>query len=99
METKEKIIENLKEVYDPEISIDVYNLGLIYEINIKEQHVDILMTLTSAFCPAADMIIADVHEAVTKLEEIETCDVEVTFEPPFTPEMMSDEAKMIAGFF
>lgn len=99
MDTKEKIIENLKEVYDPEISIDVYNLGLIYDINIKETHVDILMTLTSAFCPAADMIIADVHEAVTNLEEIQTCDVEITFEPPFTPEMMSEEAKMITGFY
>ena len=99
MDIKEKIIENLKEVYDPEISIDVYNLGLIYDINIKETHVDILMTLTSAFCPAADMIIADVHEAVTNLEEIQTCDVEITFEPPFTPEMMSEEAKMITGFY
>lgn len=96
---KENIIENLKEVYDPEISIDVYNLGLIYEINIKESHVDILMTLTSAFCPAADMIIADVHEAVTNVEEVQTCDVEITFEPPFTPDMMSDEAKMITGFY
>ena len=99
MDIKEKIIENLKEVYDPEISIDVYNLGLIYDINIKEAHVDITMTLTSAFCPAADYIIADVHEAVTNVDEVESCDVEVTFDPPFTWEMMSEEAKMITGFY
>ena len=99
MDTKDKIIENLKEVYDPEISIDVYNLGLIYDINIKEAHVDITMTLTSAFCPAADYIIADVHEAVTNVDEVESCDVEVTFDPPFTWEMMSEEAKMVTGFY
>lgn len=98
-ELKEEIIANLKEVYDPEISINVYDLGLIYEINIKESHCDIVMTLTSAFCPAADYIIADVHEAVTNASAIETCDVQVTFDPPFGPEMMSEEAKMITGFY
>jgi len=93
----DEIIENLKEVHDPEISINVYDLGLIYEININDSHVDIVMTLTSAFCPAADEIIADVHEAVTNADTIETCDVKVTFDPAFTPDMMSDEAKMILG--
>lgn len=96
---KEEIIENLKEVHDPEISINVYDLGLIYEINIDKQHVDVIMTLTSAFCPAADEIIADVHGAVCLTEGIETCDVEITFEPPFGPDMMSEEAKMILGVF
>ena len=94
---KEEIIENLKEVYDPEISINVYDLGLIYEINITQPHVDIVMTLTSAFCPAADEIIADVHGAVCMTENVETCDVKVTFEPEFGPCNMSDEAKMILG--
>ena len=94
---KEKIISNLKEVYDPEMSINVHDLGLIYEININEAHVDIIMTLTSAFCPAADEIIADVHNAVTKVDGIETCDVKVTFEPPFGPDKMSEEARMILG--
>ena len=95
---KEEIIENLKEVYDPEISINVYDLGLIYEINITQPHVDIVMTLTSAFCPAADEIIADVHGAVCMTENVETCDVKVTFDPPFGPEMMSDDARMMLGF-
>ena len=94
---KEEIIRNLKEVYDPEMSINVHDLGLIYEININEAHVDIIMTLTSAFCPAADEIIADVHNAVTKVDGIETCDVKVTFEPPFGPDKMSEEARMILG--
>lgn len=96
---KEEIIENLKEVYDPEISINVYDLGLIYEINITQPHVNIVMTLTSAFCPAADEIIADVHGAVCMVEDIETCDVKITFDPEFGPEMMSEDAKMILGVF
>lgn len=94
---KEQIISNLKEVYDPEMSINVHDLGLIYEININEAHVDIIMTLTSAFCPAADEIIADVKNAVTKVDGVETCDVKVTFEPPFGPDKMSEEARMILG--
>ena len=94
---KEQIINNLKEVYDPEISINVYDLGLIYEINIDNTHVDIIMTLTSAFCPAADEIIADVHGAVTLTDGVETCDVKVVFEPPFGPWNMSEDAKMILG--
>jgi len=94
---KEEIIANLREVYDPEISINVYDLGLIYNIDIKESHCDITMTLTSAFCPAADMIISDVHGAVCNASSIETCDVDVTFDPPFGPWAMSEETKMILG--
>ena len=78
----EQIIENLKEVYDPEIHINVYDLGLIYEINHKENnHIDILMTLTSAFCPFPDEIIADKPSAVCLADGVETCDVEITFDP------------------
>lgn len=95
-EVKEKIIENLKEVYDPEISVNIYDLGLIYEVNLGDSHCDIVMTLTSPMCPAVDEIIADVHEAVTR--EVETCDVRITFDPPFSPEMMSEDAKLLLGF-
>ncbi len=94
---KEEIVENLRNVFDPEISVNVYDLGLIYEINIEEQHCDIVMTLTSAFCPAADMIISDVNDAVCLCKDIETCDVKVTFDPPFGPDKMSEEVKMILG--
>lgn len=96
-ELKDKIIENLRQVYDPEISINVYDLGLIYEINIDNQHCDIIMTLTSAFCPAADEIISDVNGAVSITEGIDTCDVKVVFDPPFGPDKMSEEVKMILG--
>jgi metal-sulfur cluster biosynthetic enzyme len=93
----EEIIENLRNVFDPEISINVYDLGLIYEINPNGTHCDIVMTLTSAFCPAADMIIGDVNDAVCMADGIETCDVKLTFDPPFGPDKMSDEVKMILG--
>lgn len=96
---KDQVIENLKMVYDPEISINVYDLGLIYDINITEQHCDILMTLTSAFCPAADDIVSDVHYAACTVDGISTCDVKLTFDPPFGPDMMSEETKMILGVF
>jgi len=91
----EEIIANLRQVYDPEISINVYDLGLIYNIDVNESHCDITMTLTSAFCPAADMIIAEVHDAVCLV--VKTCDVKVTFDPPFGPWAMSEETKMILG--
>lgn len=96
MSTKENIIEHLREVYDPEISINVYDLGLIYEIDLKDQHCDITMTLTSPMCPAVDEILADVHEAVTR--EVESCDITITFDPPFGPDKMSEEARLLLGF-
>jgi len=96
-EIKQSIIDNLRDLYDPEISINVYDLGLIYEINIVSSHVVIVMTLTSAFCPMADEIKEDVHEAVCMVEGIDTCDVQITFDPPFGPDKMSEEAKLILG--
>ena len=94
---KDEIIKNLREVFDPEISINVYDLGLIYEINTAIHHVNIVMTLTSAFCPAADTIVAEVKEAVCKVEGIDTCDVKITFAPLFGPDKMSEETRMILG--
>lgn len=95
---QEKIEEALRQVYDPEISINVYDLGLIYNVDIsKIPHVDILMTLTSAFCPYADALIEDVKQGVESVEGIETCEVEVTFNPPFGPEMMTEEVRMVLG--
>jgi metal-sulfur cluster biosynthetic enzyme len=96
-EIKQSIIDNLKNVYDPEISINVYDLGLIYEINIVSSNVVIVMTLTSAFCPMADQIKQDVHDAVCSVNGIDTCDINITFEPPFGPDMMSEDAKLILG--
>jgi metal-sulfur cluster biosynthetic enzyme len=94
-ETKEKIIENLKEVYDPDLGIDVYNMGLIYELKVGEGYADIVMTLTSAFCPSADDIIADVKNAAQTVEGVNLVSVDVTFEPQWGPEHLSEEAQMM----
>tara|TARA_Y100001937_G_scaffold37566_1_gene53595 strand:+ start:975 stop:1280 length:306 start_codon:yes stop_codon:yes gene_type:complete len=100
METKDNIINNLKSVYDPEISINVYDLGLIYDIDIQHlPKVTITHTLTSAFCPAADMIIEDIKEATLAVEGVDHCDIITTFDPPFGPWAMSEDAKMILGVF
>jgi len=94
-ETKEKIIENLKEVYDPDLGIDVYNMGLIYELKVGDGYADIVMTLTSAFCPSADDIIADVKNAAQTVEGVNLVSVDVTFEPQWGPEHLSEEAQMM----
>ena len=94
---EEQIVDNLRNVFDPEISVNVYDLGLIYEINVNGDHCDIVMTLTSAFCPAADMIVADVNDAVCLTPGIETCNVDITFDPPFGPDKMSEDVKMMLG--
>lgn len=96
---QEKIISQLEEVYDPEIPINIYDLGLIYEINIKTPNsCHILMTLTSPTCPTAEYIQAMIEEAATNVEEIQECDVELTFEPKWTPEMVSKEVREEMGF-
>ena len=97
-ETKEKIIENLKEVYDPEISVNVYDLGLIYEVKVGEGYCDITMSLTSAFCPAADFIIEDVKGAAMSAG-VSMVNVDVVWELQWGPEMMSEDAKLILGIF
>ena len=96
---KDHIIANLKEVYDPEISINVYDLGLIYDILIdeKEGSVDIIHTLTSAFCPFADQIVSDIRQA-GQIEGVHIVDVITTFDPPFTMDNVPEETKMMMGW-
>ena len=97
---KDKIISQLEEVYDPEIPINVYDLGLIYEITVKDDNsAHILMTLTSPTCPTAEYIQAMVEEAVLNVEEISLCDVELTFSPLWTPERVSQEVREEMGMF
>ena len=92
---KEKIITELKTVYDPEMpSIDIFNLGLIYDIDIKDKDVTITHTLTSMFCPMADEITNNIKKAVERVEGVGTVKVKLTHTPPFTKEMMSEEARM-----
>jgi|TARA_B100000073_G_C23471283_1_gene467559 metal-sulfur cluster biosynthetic enzyme len=96
----EKIVENLKQVYDPEISVNVYDLGLIYRIDLEQlPKAHITHTLTSAFCPAADQIVADIRSAAESVEGVESCEIETTFDPPFGPEMMTEEVKLALGIF
>lgn len=92
------IIEQLKEVYDPEIPVNIYDLGLVYSVDIEDNEVKVLMTLTAPNCPAADMILADVEYMSKKVEGIESCKVEITFEPPWEKTMMSEEARLELGF-
>jgi FeS assembly SUF system protein len=97
-ELKEKVVQALKLVYDPEIPVDVYELGLIYEINIFPiNNVFILMTLTSPACPAAEMIPGDVEAKVKAIPEVNDVTVEITFDPPYTQDMMSEVAKLELG--
>ncbi len=97
---KEQVIENLREVFDPEISINIYDLGLIYDIEIdqKEQEVKITHTLTSAFCPFADSIVEDIYSAGMKNTNAMHCEVITTFDPPFTIESVPEETRMAMGW-
>lgn len=99
LELKEKIVEAIKMVYDPEIPVDVYELGLIYEINVfPVNNVHILMTLTSPSCPAAEDIPGEVEMRVREVEGVNDVNVELTFDPPYATDMMSEAAKLELGF-
>ena len=94
------IVDNLKQVYDPEIAINIYDLGLIYDINLdKLPNVTVTHTLTSAFCPAADQIVDDIRWATQSADGVEECEVITTFDLPFGPDKMSEEARMILGLW
>jgi FeS assembly SUF system protein len=99
LKLKEDVIRALKQVYDPEIPVDIYELGLIYEINVYPvNNVHILMTLTSPSCPAAEAIPAEAERSVRAVEGINEVQVELTFDPPYATDMMSEEAKLELGF-
>ena len=92
-----KIVEKLKEVYDPEISIDIYNLGLIYDVKVTEAgYVHVLMSLTSAFCPAADMIPKDVQQKVESIPNLK-CKVKITMQPQWGRDMINPEVRDLMG--
>jgi len=95
----EKVLQTIKTVYDPEIPVDIYELGLIYEINIYPvNNVYVLMTLTSPSCPSAEVIPGEVEEKLRTIPGINEVKVEVTFDPPYSQEMMSEAAKLELGF-
>jgi len=99
LETEEKIVRMLRTVYDPEIPVNIYDLGLIYKIDIQENgHLDIDMTLTAPNCPAVDFIVEDVKMKAGSVEGINSVEVNIVFEPAWDKEMMSEEAKLELGF-
>lgn len=92
------VIAALKEVYDPEIPVNIYDLGLIYELNISKAHeVFILMTFTAPNCPMADQVLAEVREGVEAVPGITKCNIDMTFEPAWDKSMLSDEARIELG--
>ncbi len=93
-----KIVQQLKTVFDPEIPVDIYELGLIYDVHVNEKNeAKVLMTLTTPNCPAAEIIPAEVEQKIKEMEEIDEVFVEITFDPPWDQEMMSEEAKFELG--
>lgn len=97
--TEERIIEMLKTVFDPEIPVNVYDLGLIYKIEVEENGIVLIdMTLTAPNCPAADFIMEDVRQKVESVEGVNTANVNLVFEPEWDKDMMSEEAKLELGF-
>jgi len=99
LQIEERIIDVLKTVYDPEIPVDIYALGLIYKIDLNDDYsVDIDMTLTAPNCPAADFIVEDVRMKVTGIPQITDARVNLVFEPEWDKDMMSEEAKLDLGF-
>jgi len=97
---REQIIETLKTIYDPEIPVNIYELGLIYEVTVEDDaNVHILMTLTSPMCPVAESLPPEVEEKAAAVEGVGSVKVEITWDPPWDPEMMSEAAKLELGLY
>ena len=98
-ETEEKIVAMLKTVYDPEIPVNVYDLGLIYKIDVADDDsVNIDMTLTAPNCPAADFIMEDIRQKIESIDGVSAATINLVFEPEWDKDMMSEEAKLELGF-
>ena len=95
----EKIVSMIKTIFDTEIPVDIYELGLIYDVFVNEDmDVKVLMTLTSPNCPVAETLPMEVEEKIRSIEEVRNAEVEITFDPTWTQDMMSEEAKLELGF-
>jgi len=98
-ELENRIIEVIKTIYDPEIPVNIYELGLIYDVNVNDENmVKILMTLTTPNCPVAESLPQEVKDKVKSLDQVSDVKLEMTFDPPWNKELMSDEAKLELGF-
>tara|TARA_Y100001968_G_scaffold225479_1_gene208315 strand:- start:21 stop:368 length:348 start_codon:yes stop_codon:yes gene_type:complete len=95
---KDEVISVLKQCYDPEIPIDLWNLGLIYDIKIKNNNIDIIMSLTTPGCTMGQYMADDIKSKLEQINSVENVTVEVVFDPPWQPEMMTDEGRQKLGF-
>ncbi len=96
---EDKVIDAIKECYDPEIPVNIWELGLVYEVNIGDDPVvNVRMTLTTPGCPAARSLPIEVHDRIAEIPEVTDVNVEIVWDPAWTPEMMSQEAKLELGF-
>lgn len=99
LKIEERVVDLLKTVYDPEIPVDIYNLGLIYGIDLDEEgNLTVTMTLTAPTCPAADFLVDDARIKLESIEGVKSVDIKIVFEPEWTKDMMSEEAKLDLGF-
>ena len=94
MELKEKVIEEIKKIYDPEIPVNIYELGLIYDITVDKKNISVKMTLTTPNCPAAESLPKEVKDSIMQLEEVDKVDLDLVWEPPWDKSMMSEAAKL-----
>ncbi|HYY02666.1 MAG TPA: metal-sulfur cluster assembly factor [Gaiellaceae bacterium] len=97
MPTKEDVQEALRQVEDPELGMDIVDLGLLYDVEVSGPRVKVLYSLTSMGCPAGPLIEQDIERVVAELPDVEAVDTELTFDPPWTPDKMSEDAKFILG--
>jgi metal-sulfur cluster biosynthetic enzyme len=98
MPSKEEVVEALREVEDPELGMDIVELGLFYDAEVEGPNVKVQYTLTSMGCPAGPMIQEDIERVLRQIPGVEDVESELTFDPPWTPDRMSDDAKFILGF-
>jgi metal-sulfur cluster biosynthetic enzyme len=98
MPTREEVVDTLHQVEDPELGMDIVDLGLLYDVEVDGPKVKVIYTLTSMGCPAGAMIQEDIDRVVRELEGVDDVQSELTFEPPWTPDRMSEDAKFILGF-
>lgn len=98
-EILQNVVNNLREVYDPEIPLNIYELGLIYKVDFNEENgvVDIVMTFTSPACPAAEMIYMDTEMACVSVDGVKSTNIEITWDPPWGPEQISEDGKLALG--
>ena len=98
MPSRDEVMEALRQVEDPELGMDIVDLGLVYDVEVDGQRVKVLYSLTSMGCPAGPLIAQDIDSAIRQVEGVEDVELELTFDPPWTPDKMSDDAKFILGF-